>query len=585
MKRNAPLPFIWSVIKPYKYFYLMMMIAPVASGVYPIMYNYAVKLLIDLFTQREYITLENSWKPIALFIGAQVTLDGAWRMHNFAQLRSIPYIFKDMMNKICEHCFKLPYVFFQNNLSGSVSGRMKGIGDSFFKIHNALELQFTKPLLITLFAGITLSAINVKIFLFVLVFTLIYSPIAIKVFIKISKMEKQNHDSWYVLFGSIVDRVVNIFTIFSFATEKRELKRISQYYDKVHNPLVVKYYKYDFISSIVLCLFYWVFLIALFCYVIYMKNNNEISVGDIAFVMSLSLLFTENSWEATMNLKFFLETIAAFRSAFTLMQTPQDTLDKPNAPQLIIQKGEIVFKNATFSYDSTNTIFTNLDLRIEGGQKIAIVGYSGAGKSTLLSLLAKNFKISNGDIMIDNQSIYDVSSHSLRNQIAYIPQEIVLFHRSIGENIGYAKESPTQAEIERAARAANLHDFILTLPDKYDTLVGERGLKLSGGQRQRIAIARAILKNAPILVLDEATSSLDTQTELEIQQSITDLLKNNHATVIVVAHRLSTIRHLDRIIVIENGQIVEDGKFAELLERENGRFKHLWKIQTENLLL
>jgi ATP-binding cassette subfamily B protein len=161
----------------------------------------------------------------------------------------------------------------------------------------------------------------------------------------------------------------------------------------------------------------------------------------------------------------------------------------------------------------------------------------------------------------------------------------MLFHRSIGENIGYAKENTTQAEIESAALAANLHEFIETLPEKYNTLVGERGIKLSGGQRQRIAIARAILKNAPILILDEATSSLDSQTELEIQKSINTLLEKNNATVIAIAHRLSTIRHLDRIVVIENSQIVKDGNFVELLAMPNGKFKELWEHQVNGMVI
>ena len=199
--------------------------------------------------------------------------------------------------------------------------------------------------------------------------------------------------------------------------------------------------------------------------------------------------------------------------------------------------------------------------------------------------MLKNFKLTSGDIIIDNQSIGDASSDSLRAQISLIPQDIILFHRSIGENIGYAKDDATQDEVEMAAKAANINDFIESLPEKYDTLVGERGVKLSGGQRQRIAIARAILKNAPILILDEATSSLDSQTEYEIQKSINIMLEQNNATVIAIAHRLSTIKHLDRIIVIDNGQIIEDGSFQELLAKEHGKFKMMWDSQINGMVI
>lgn len=269
-------------------------------------------------------------------------------------------------------------------------------------------------------------------------------------------------------------------------------------------------------------------------------------------------------------------------------------------------KNFIHFKNIDFGYEkdgNKKAVFNGLNLQIARGQKIGLVGHSGAGKSTLINLLLKNFAITNykyfdrsanigkqdsdegGDIIINNQSIYDVSSDSLRSQISLIPQDIMLFHRSIGENIAYAKENPTQEEIENAAKAANIHEFIITLPQKYNTLVGERGIKLSGGQRQRIAIARAILKNAPILILDEATSALDSETEHEIQKSINVMLDQNNATVIAIAHRLSTIKHMDRIIVIDSGNVIEDGSFGKLLSIENGKFKELWANQVNGMVV
>ena len=257
-------------------------------------------------------------------------------------------------------------------------------------------------------------------------------------------------------------------------------------------------------------------------------------------------------------------------------------------------KNFIHFKNIDFSYTKTNKVFDGLNMQIAKWEKVGIVGHSGAGKSTLINLLLKNFAITNyehwgrpahdeevssnegGDILINNQSIYDVSSDSLRAHISLIPQDIMLFHRSILENIAYAKPNASEDEIIHAATAANIHEFITTLPEKYDTMVGERGVKLSGGQRQRIAIARAILKNAPILILDEATSSIDSQAEQEIQKSINSILDIHNATVIAIAHRLSTIKHMDRIIVMEDVNIVEDGSFQELVAKDGGKFKEKW---------
>ena len=356
-KVHTPIPFLWSVIRPYKYLYLMMMIAPFASGIYPIMYNYAVKLLIDIFTSNQYINFAKAWKPIAMFIGAQIILDSAWRVHNFAQLKCMPYILQNMLDKVCRHCFNLPYTYFQSNLSGAIVGKVKGIGDNYFKLHQGLEYQLSKPLLITIFSGIALALTNIKIFIFVVLFTVIYSPVAFRFFTKLAKMEQDKQDSWYYLFGTVADRIVNIFTIFSFATRQRELQKIQDYYDKVHNPLVVKFYKYDIIISIIISLFYWVFLVSLFCYVIQLRNYGEISIGDIAFVMSLTFIFSENSWQTTMEIKDFLEDVAAFRSAFTIMQVPGDTIDKENAVELKVTKGEINFQNLSFSYGNYPAIF------------------------------------------------------------------------------------------------------------------------------------------------------------------------------------------------------------------------------------
>jgi len=388
----------------------------------------------------------------------------------------MPYILQNLLGKICRHCFNLSYNYFQNNFTGSIVGKIKGIGDNYYKLHECLEHKLSKPLYTTLFTGVALAFTNVKLFGFILAFTCIYSPLALRFYTKLSHMEQAKQDSWYHLFGRVSDSITNIFTIFSFATKQRELNKIKNYYDEVHNPLTIKYYKYDLIISLILGLFYWVFIVSLFCFVIHMRNAGEITIGDIAYVMSLTFLFSENSWYTTMQIKDFLEDVAAFRSAYTIMEVPEDAIDKPGAASLQVKSADIVFKNLEFNYENNNTIFHNLNLSIKAGQKVGIVGQSGAGKSTLISLLLKNFKATNGDIIIGNQSIYDVTNDSLRANISLIPQDILLFHRSIGENIGYAKENATIDEIENAAKAANIHEFIMSLPQQYDAEVGERAM-------------------------------------------------------------------------------------------------------------
>ena len=232
----------------------------------------------------------------------------------------------------------------------------------------------------------------------------------------------------------------------------------------------------------------------------------------------------------------------------------------------------------SFSYTPERSLFSELSLQIKPGEKVGLVGLSGAGKSTLVSLLLKYFDVDKGRILIDAHDIQEYSEDTVRNQVSFIPQDILLFHRSILDNIRYGNQNASTEEVMTAARMANIHEFIMSLPEKYQSFVGERGVKLSGGQRQRIAIARAFLKNAPILVLDEATSSLDTETEQLIQTSLNTILENANITVLAIAHRLSTLKHMDRIIVLEQGKIVEEGTHQVLISTES-LYKKLWEMQ------
>ena len=261
---------------------------------------------------------------------------------------------------------------------------------------------------------------------------------------------------------------------------------------------------------------------------------------------------------------------------FSLLEQPPEVQDKPGAPPLHVAGGRIEFRDVHFAYDPERAILKGVDLAVEPGQTLAIVGPSGSGKSTIGRLLFRFYDVSAGAVLIDGQDIRDVSQNSLHNAIGVVPQDTVLFNDTIYYNIAYGRDAATRAEIEQAAKAAQIHDFVQSLPNGYDTMVGERGLKLSGGEKQRVGIARSLLKNPPILLLDEATSALDTQTEYEIQESLIQMGQGR--TVMIIAHRLSTVVHADRIVVLEQGQIVESGSHDELLAQE-GRYSHLWHLQ------
>ena len=255
---------------------------------------------------------------------------------------------------------------------------------------------------------------------------------------------------------------------------------------------------------------------------------------------------------------------------------PLEILDKPDAVILKCNRGQITFNNVKFHYKGTEPLFQNKSIEIKAGQKVGLVGYSGGGKSTFVNLILRLYDITDGAILIDGQDIRDVTQDSLRSSIALIPQDPSLFYRSLMDNIRYGRIDATDEEVISAAKKAHAHEFITKLSKIYDSLVGERGAQLSGGQRQRIAIARAILKNAPILILDEASSQLDSPTESLIQESLWDLSQNK--TTLVIAHRLSTLLNMDRILVFDQGVIVEDGTHTELLSL-NGLYRKLWDSQ------
>lgn len=374
----------------------------------------------------------------------------------------------------------------------------------------------------------------------------------------------------------LADTITNNANVKLFVGYKREVSA----YDKAVNvvrQLRIFTWKLDVLYDTVQGILAAVLEIGIFYVAIRLYAAHRVTVGDFVLIQAYVLNLFDRLWGFSRQVRSIYENLADAEDMTAILTTSHEVVDVPGAKTLDVTAAAIRFKRVQFNYNETRTVLDKFQLDIQSHEKVALVGPSGAGKSTIVKLLLRQHDVTDGHIFIDNQDIAKVSQESLWEAISLVPQEPLLFHRTLMENIRYGKPNATDDEVIRAATLAHCHGFISSFPQGYETYVGERGVKLSGGERQRVAIARAILRNAPILILDEATSSLDSESEGLIQSALETLMKGK--TVIVIAHRLSTIMKMDRIVVIDGGQIREDGSHAELLEKESGLYKKLWQLQ------
>lgn len=413
-------------------------------------------------------------------------------------------------------------------------------------------------------------------FLCVLVFRICFSS-GLRKILKTSAENKASAQS--TLSGKMVDSLSNYSIVKSFSGARHEEKYLAPHRKKQIDTSV----RFEFLNrlfwgvpGVLESLFFGGTLF--FCSVLYYRG--EMTVAEIVF--TISVFFTV-VWSVSVlidKIPEIIDKISSASKSYRELAGNIDVADIDNAPDLVVDHGAIEFKNVSFKYRK-KYVLRDFNLKIRPGERVGIVGLSGAGKTTLVNLLMRFYDPNSGAVLIDNQDIAKVSQDSLRENISYIPQEPTMFNRTIYENIEYGRPGASLREIKEAAREASADEFIRGTDKKYNSIVGDRGIKLSGGQRQRIAIARAFLKNAPILILDEATSALDSETEIAIQKSF-DKLSSGHTT-LVVAHRLSTLRNMDRIIVLDKGRVIESGTHNSLL-RKKGLYSKLWKMQSGGFL-
>lgn len=480
-----------------------------------------------------------------------------------------------MSNRYYEHILSLPQRYFDTELTGTIINRMnRGIQDisDFIQMFSNNFLQFIFSTIFTL-AIVAYYSWPVALMLATLYPVFIW--MTAKTSGKWQKYQKEINEDLDVASGRFAETVGQVKVVKSFIQEARELKFFNRQLGKAVetvNPQSRYWHQRDNLRRSVLSLIF--FLVFMFIFV--ETARGRYSIGTMVLLIQYSALIRLPIFSISFLVDRTQRAVANSKDYFEVLDTLPEFADKPNASKLKVREGRIVFDKVSFSYDEGQPVLKKINLTIEPDTKVALVGESGEGKTTLTSLLLRFYEPEKGRISIDGQDINQVTQKSLREKIGVVFQEPALFSGTIRENISYAKPGATEKQIRDAARAANADEFIEKLPGGYDTEIGERGLKLSGGQKQRIAIARALLKDAPILILDEATSSLDSKSENMVQQALERLMKGR--TTIIIAHRLSTIQHVDQIVTLKNGRIDEIGTPTELA-KSGGIYDQLLKLQ------
>lgn len=568
--------FFLEMATPYRWWFFAMLLVGIYSSVHSVLQPYVLKLLLDAAAHTgNKKFLDVCLKPALFLIILGFIITFIWRFYNYIVLRSLPNMKADIIATTTAYLRGQSYVFFQDNLSGSISAKISDLTNNIQNIVNAwfnILRQGLTIILSIVMAGLVSPYFSLIFFVISIAFivTAYYCSNSIKPYAKAYAEARAKN------IGNIVDCFSNALNMLLFARENYE----AQYLEKTTTSAVEhdKSMQYkNMLNASLLGGFAWILQAASILLLLFLGNKGTISVGDFAFIFILAITVIDQIWFLTESLLIVGEQAGLCQQALDTIFTEHYQKTNPSAPSLNIADGGIIIDHVNFGYKSDEIIIKDLNIYIPGGSKIGLVGYSGAGKSTLVQLIMHLYDVQNGKILIDQQDISSINKQSLRENVAFIPQHPGLFHRTVYENILYGRIDASYEEVINASQKAHAHEFILNLPQGYDTLVGERGIKLSGGQCQRIAIARAILKDAPILILDEATSSLDSLTEKLIQESL-EIAMNNR-TVIVIAHRLSTILAMDKILVMENGKIIEMGNHQQLINA-GGFYKTLWDAQS-----
>jgi ATP-binding cassette subfamily B protein len=573
--RGRPLAFLFAYIKAHPAGHLTVIGSVVVAVTCSVLSQYGLKNLIDIVSRGPAAAGNAIWVAFAILCGLIAADNLSWRVGGYAAHRTFVAVTGDIRRDLFRHLSGHAPSYFAERLPGSLSSRISATANATFTLENTGVWNVLPPIIAVMLSIGLIGSVNLKLALTLLGVAGLMGLLVFFLARHGAPRHRDYAEKAAAVDGELVDVIGNFGVVRAFGATVREQGRIGA---AVATEMAARRRSLYYLEHIRLV--HAVMTAALTAGVVawglLLWQNGQASVGDVVLITTLAFGILHGTRDLAVALVDLTQHIARLDEAIGALLVPHALPDRPGARRLVAGPGDVVFENATFAYPGRPPVLKDFNLEIVPGQRVGLVGYSGAGKSTVLQLLQRFYEVGDGSIRIDGQDIRDVTQESLRDAMAIVPQDISLFHRSVMENIRYARPEASEYDVLAAAEMAHCRDFIEAMPDGFNTMVGDRGVKLSGGQRQRLAIARALLKDAPILLLDEATSALDTESEQAIQDALDRLMSGR--TVIAIAHRLSTLQSFDRIIVMDHGRIVDDGSPAALAARP-GPYRDLLRKQ------